>query len=167
MLKKLEFQSQRSEKLNNIDSHSLRQDTIKSFYETFDFIELISKWPLIVGEKLSAVTSPLRLRNDSLVVVTKHSIFSQELSYLQEEIKQEIFKNFPNLKKMIKKIIFQTSESFFQQISFSQAQKSQTKSTPHPMSPLYRIKRHQAEEIFKTIQDEELKKILMSLFIQS
>lgn len=166
MFKKVKFSKLNLEELSKIESHNPKKEEIRSFYETFDFLELINVWHEIVGEKLCRVTCPLKIKFDSLVVLTKHSIYSQELSYLQEELKQEIFKKFPSLNKILKKIIFQTSESFF---NFNNDYKSINKNINriHPMSPEFRLKKIKADQIFESLDDEEIKKILISIFIQS
>jgi hypothetical protein len=167
MFKKINFRSLNYNDLDRLGSHDLKRDEMHSFYQTFDFLELIKKWPKIVGPKMSPVTSPLKIKFDSLFIITKHSIFSQELSFLSEEIKQEIFKVFPQLKRVIKKLVFQTQESFFQ------AQKEQGNHVVpptnrlHPQSPAYKLKKQEAERLFHDVIDEELKKMLISLYFQS
>jgi hypothetical protein len=167
MFKKLVFQQLKDNKLNQIDEFTLKRDELNSFYETFDFIDLINSWPQIVGDKLSRVTSPLKIKIDSLVVLTKHSIFSQELSYLQEEIKKEIFLKFPRLKNIIKKISFFTSESYFKTIVEQETTNLLNSKKLHPMSPEYRVKKNLAEKVFTHIEDKDLKELLISLYIQS
>ncbi len=103
MFKKINFRGLNYKDLDRFGSHDLKRDEMHSFYQTFDFLELIKKWPEIVGPKMSPVTSPLKIKYDTLFIVTKHATFSHELSYLAEEIKHEIFKVFPELKMIIKK----------------------------------------------------------------
>jgi hypothetical protein len=167
MFKKIKFKSLNYDELNQLDSHTLKKDELKLFYQTFDFLNLIEKWPSIVGPKLALVTCPLKIKFDSLFIITKHSIFSQELSFLSEEIKKEIFKIFPHLNKVITKLVFQTQESFFQQKEESLLSKKELVNKLHPQSPLYRIRKNQAEKIFNEIDDNEIKKLLTSIFIQS
>jgi hypothetical protein len=167
MFKKLDFKGLNYKELDRLGSHDLKRDEMHSFYQTFDFLDLIKKWPQVVGPKLALVTSPLRLRQDSLFVMTKHSVYSQELSFLSEQIKTEIFKVLPELKPVIKKLVFQTQENFFDQ------KKQSTEVTPemaaklHPQSPKYKLLKAEADRLFKDTEDPELRAMLISLFIQS
>lgn len=165
-MKKLDFNSLNYKDLDRLDAHDIKRDDMKNFYLTFDFLNLIKKWPDIVGEKLSKVTSPLRLRGNSLIIVTKHSIYSQELSFLGETIKKEIFKQFPELKPIIEKINFQTQESFFYN---KEELINSIQEIPglHPQSPVYKRLKLEAEKIFIDEQDPELKTLLISIYIQS
>lgn len=168
MFKKIDFKGLNYRDLDRFGSHDQRRDEMKSFYQTFDFLELIKKWPKIVGEKMCQVTSPLKIKQDSLFIVTKHSIYSQELSFLSEEIKKEIFKVLPELKPVIKKLSFQTQESFFQQREI-QGQKEALNAPPklHPQSPKYKLLKLEAERLFSGVDDPELKEVMISIFIQS
>lgn len=167
MFKKLNFQGLNYKDLDRFDSHDLKRDEMQSFYQTFDFIELVKRWPEIVGPKLSPVTSPLRLKFDSLFIVTKHSGFSHHLLELSEEIKQEIFKVFPELRKVIRKLEFRTQESFFQEVRKETIQGPVHSSQLHPQSPIYKLRKLEAERLFHDISDEELKKTMISIYIQS
>jgi len=115
MFKKIDFKTLNYKDLDRYNSHDIKRDEIKAFYQTFDFLELIRKWPEIVGDKMSVVTSPLRINQRSLIIVTSHSVYSQELSFLSETIKESIFKVLPELKGVIQKLNFQTQESFFKE----------------------------------------------------
>jgi hypothetical protein len=166
MFKKVDFKGLNYSDLDRLDSHDLKRDEMQSFYSTFDFLELIKKWPKIVGPKLAPVTSPLRIRHDSLFIVTMHAIYSQELSFLTEPIKTEIFKVFPNLRPIIKKIVFQTQEGFFKEKA--QDEKSiEMKAKLHPQSPRYKALKLEAERLFQDIEDSALKEIMISIFIQT
>ena len=114
MFKKIDFKGLNYRELDRYGEHDLKRDEMHSFYQTFDFLDLIKKWETIVGTKMMKVTSPLKIKSDCLFIITKHSIYSQELSFLSEEIKNEIFKVFPKLKPVIKKLAFQTQERFFE-----------------------------------------------------
>lgn len=166
MFKKLDFKRLNYSELDRIDSHDIKRDEMHSFYQTFDFLELIKKWPEIVGPKLAAVTSPLKIRQDSLFVITKHASYSHELSFLSETIKREVFKFFPHLKPVVKKLAFQTQESFFEQKMAQENLKAQVPQL-HPQSPKYKMLKLEAERLFGDIEDQELKSSLISLFIQS
>ena len=167
MFKKLDFKKLNFGDLDRVDSHDIKRDELHSFYLTFDFLDLIKKWPEIVGPKLASVTSPLKIRQDSLFVITKHSSYSQELSFLSETIKKEVFKSFPNLKPIIKKLAFQTQENFFEQKAFQEAHLAQQSPKLHPQSPKYKLLKIEAERLFQDVEDSDLKQVLISLFIQS
>ena len=149
MFKKIDFKGLNYRDLDRFDSHDLKRDEMHSFYQTFDFLELIKKWPEIVGLKMCQVTSPLKVKQDSLFIMTKHSIYSQELSFLSEEIKGEIFKVFPKLRPVIKKLVFQTQENFFTPKSEVLVLKeAELKQKLHPQSPRYKILKVEAERLF-------------------
>lgn len=166
MFKKIDFKGLNYKELDRLDSHDLKRDNLHSFYQTFDFIELLKKWPDIIGPALSKVTSPLKIKGDSLIIMSKHASYSQNISFLSEEIKQKIFVLFPELKPVIKKLNFQTQESYFnQQQVIEQGKKEPPKF--HPQDPKYKLLKLEAERLFADVQDEELKKILTSIFLQS
>ena len=168
MFKKLDFKRLNYGDIDRVDSHDIKRDELQSFYLTFDFLDLIKKWPEIVGTKLATVTSPLKIKQDCLFVITRHSSYSQELSFLAETIKKEIFKEFPNLKPILKKLAFQTQENFFDKKEEKQVYSSQLQSSKlHPQSPLFKMLKLEAERLFGDIEDPELKSALISLFIQS
>ena len=167
MFKKIEFQGLNYRDLERFDSHDLKRENMHSFYQTFDFLDLIKKWPEIVGPKLSTVTSPLKIRNDSLFVMTKHAVYSQELSFLAEEIKKEIFKIFPKLRPVIHKLVFQTQENYFNPQRTQEVLQTPAKPKLHPQSPQYKILKMEADRLFGDIPDPDLKEMLISIFIQS
>lgn len=169
MFKKLNFKSLNYKDLDRLDSHDLKRDEIQSFYHTFDFFDLIKKWPLIVGPKMAPYTSPLKLQQGALFIITKHSIYSQELSFLSEEIKSEIFKVLPKLKPMINKLVFQTQERFFDQklVNAAGELKAAAKPALHPQSPQYKKLKIEADRLFACIEDEEVKKMMTSIYLQS
>lgn len=167
MFKKIDFKGLNYKDLERFDSHDLKRDNMHSFYQTFDFLDLVKQWPGIVGPKLSSVTSPLKIKNDSLFVMTKHAVYSQELSFLSEEIKKEIFKIFPKLKPVIQKLVFQTQEGYFNEQRLQEMQEKPAKPKLHPQSPQYKILKMEADRLFGDIPDPELKEMLISIFIQS
>jgi Dna[CI] antecedent, DciA len=167
MLKKISFAGLNYRDLDRFDSHDLKKDEMKSFYQTFDFLELIKRWPDIIGPQMAKVTSPLKIRNDSLFIMTQHPSYSQNLSFLSEEIKDKTFKIFPQLRPMIKKLVFQTQESFFKERKVELEEMKAKVNKLHPQSPQYRILKAEADKLFSQIDDTELKNILTSLFIQS
>ena len=166
MFKKIDFKSLNYAELDRLDSHDQKRDKIQSFYQTFDFLVLVKKWPDIIGEKLASVTSPLKIKGDTLIILSKHASYSQNISFLSEEIKQKIFLLFPELKKIIKKLNFQTQESFFSSETGREEKKS-TAPKYHPQDPRVKIILSEAERIFADVSDPELKKILISIYVQS
>lgn len=166
MFKKIEFKGLNYKDLDRFDSHDLKRETIQSFYRTFDFLELVKKWPEIIGEALSSVTSPLKIKGDSLIIMSKHASYSQNISFLSEEIKQKIFHLFPQLKPVIKKLNFQTQESYFNQKDDSEEQKKVVQKL-HPQDPRVKLLKLEAERLFGDIEDEELRQLMTSIFIQT
>lgn len=167
MFKKIGFKSLNYRDLDRINSHDLKHDEMESFYQTFDFLEMIKKWPEIVGPQMATVTSPLKISHSSLFIITKHSVYSQELSFLTTEILGEIFKVFPHLRSVIKKLVFQTQEKFFQEQKVKEQKVAVLKNKIHPQSPQYKILKAEAERLFGDIEDKELKETMISIFIQS
>lgn len=168
MFKKLAFARLNYKDLDRFKEHDLKRDEMKSFYQTFDFIVLLKRWPDIVGPKMAKVTSPLKLRHDSLIVVTTHSTYSHELSYLSEDIKAAIFKKLPELKPIIKKIIYETQENYFKlRDQVAEEKTVEQKPKLHPQSPQYKLKKAEAERLFGTIEDAELRSMMISIFIQA
>ena len=82
MFKKLNFKGLNYKDLERLDSHDLKRENLHSFYQTFDFLELVKKWPDIIGPALSNVTSPLKIKGDSLIIMSKHASYSQNISFL-------------------------------------------------------------------------------------
>jgi hypothetical protein len=166
MFKKIDFKGLNYRELERYDSHDLKRDTLHSFYQTFDFLELVKKWPDIIGPALSKVTSPLKIKGDSLIIMSKHASYSQNISFLSEDIKVKIFALFPQLKPVIKKLNFQTQESFFNQ----QIVEEEKKIAPpkfHPQDPRYKILKLEAERLFADVEDQELKSMMISIYMQS
>jgi hypothetical protein len=167
MFKKIDFKGLNYRDLERYSSHDLKRDEMNAYYQTFDFLELIKQWPKIVGPKMASVTSPLKLQQDSLFIITENAAFSHELSYLSEEIKKETFKVFPHLRTVIKKLSFQTREGFFKQQKIQQEEVRAQTQKLHPQSPQYKILKLEAEKTFAHIEEAELKTVLISLYIQS
>lgn len=170
MFKKINFKGLNYKELERYDSHDLKRENLESFYRTFDFLDLVHKWPEIIGPAMAKVTSPLKIKGDSLIIMSKHASYSQNISFLSEEIKQKIFVLFPQLKSVIKKLNFQTQESFFNE---QQAQQDTTSAAKpqaqkfHPQDPKYKLLKMEADRLFADVADPELKNILISIFIQS
>lgn len=147
--------------------------------ELFDFLELIARWPEIVGDKLSKVTVPLKHQGDSLTLLTNHSAYSQQLNLLEETLKVKIFRIFPNLQGKIKKFRFIVStqhfdkqrEELLQRANSNQTKtkKAQKQNHLHPQSPEFKKLKKEAIEEFSGIEEDmekDLSDSLISLYIQ-
>ena len=137
--------------------------------ESFDFLSLIRSWKEIAGTKLSEHTIPLKNQNGTLVILSNHSAFANELSYMELPLKRKIFEKFPNLEKSILSIKFIVDTTHFakqyqQFITPIEKKKSQAL---HPFSPEYRTLKKEAESFFLDIEDADLKEKMISLYIQS
>jgi hypothetical protein len=167
MFKKLIFKGLNYKDLDRYESHDLKRDEMHSFYQTFDFLDLITLWPKIVGEKQAKSTAPLKIKNDNLVIVVMHPAQADQLSYLSEHIKTEIFKVLPKLKPIIKRLSYITQEGFFEQKRVTLATPETLSQKIHPQSPQFKIFKQEAERLFSDIEDPELKQIMVSIYIQS
>lgn len=124
---------------------------------------------------LAQNSTPLKLTNQTLTVITSHSTFSNELNNLSEVIKQDIVKKFPNLKNQIKKIIFQNNPVIFKElkeIELSHEKKEfEKKNVLNPFSPEFRSKKNEAialyGEILEGDLDPQIKELLINLKLKS
>ncbi len=144
----------------------------KQIHEAFDFLELIKVWPDIVGPVIAKHTIPLKNIHQTLVILSNHSAFASELSFMEVPLKNKIFKKFPVLQSSIKKIQFQVDSHFFEskvaiEQSIFERKKIQKFVLPSPHSPLYKKLKKETDELFKHIEDEEMKSALTSLYFQS
>ncbi len=140
--------------------------------ESFDFISLIKAWKEIAGDKLSEHTIPLKNQNGTLVVLSNHSAFANELSYMEIPLKKKIFSKFPNLEKSIRNIKFIVDSTHFskQYTQFAKPTeklKKQNENILHKYSPEFIRLKKEAEEMFRDIEDKDNKEKLISLYIQS
>lgn len=135
-----------------------------------DMIKLTQSWSLIVGEKLSLSTHPIRVSNKSLIIIVKHPEYAHHLSYLEKELLNKIWKRFPSLESKMQKINFRYSENFFQikEGSVAEKPKSSKPSTHglHKFSPQYKVLMKECENLYGEIKDKEIKESLTSLYIQ-
>ncbi|OUR96327.1 hypothetical protein A9Q84_08200 [Halobacteriovorax marinus] len=142
--------------------------------DTFDFLSLIQAWPKIVGDRLGKYTIPLKNHNNNLTVLTNHSAFSQQLGFLEEELKKKIIAKFPTLKGKVNRITFiYNTVHFEKQVNIS---KSFVKPEPednlkekkifHKYSPIYKKLKNEAMDLLSEIEDPEVKEILTSIYIQ-
>lgn len=138
---------------------------------TFDFIHLVKNWEQIVGTMLSQNTIPLKIKNHNLFILTKHAVFSQELSFMDQMIIKKIEDLFPAFNGKIKKVRFSTgnfsSDEFnqFQSKKNTQAGVEKPQKQAHRFDPNYRKKKMHAEQIFSDIEDEEIKDLLIQVYL--
>lgn len=133
---------------------------------TFDFLYLVKNWDKIVGKMLSENTIPLKVRNSSLIVMTKHSIFSQELSFMSQKIIDNIENLYPKFKGHIKSIKF--SHGKFSSEEFNSVKKkvvTPKKNTTHKFDPKLQQKKLKAKEMFNDVEDDEIKALLETLYV--
>lgn len=172
MLKHL---SKTLEKGNSSKDYKSQHREKKGIYQrdAFDFIHVVKNWEKIVGPKLAKNTAPVKIFNGQLIILTSHSLYSNELSFLNNIIIKKISENFPSLKGKIKKLSFQTANNYFKQKNntieeqIKQDLSSNNKNKLHPYSPEYQRLQSEAEEKFGHIEDNELKEIIKNLYIQS
>ncbi len=145
--------------------------------ELFDFLELIERWEEIVGPKLAKVTVPLKNQGQTLTILTNHSAYSQALSYMEDTLKTKLFKVFPLLQTKIKKFNFQVSTAHFDKtkadlekranIGKKTVVEKKQRTTFHPQNPVYKKLKAQAEAEFAHIEDEDIRKSMVSIFLQN
>src|SRR5690606_20917376 len=86
--------------------------------EIFSFIYLLKKWPEFVGGEnsyLAQNTCPLKIKNQALVIMTRHQVFSTELSYMAPQILKKLSSEFPGLGQQVTKITFINNDRFFRE----------------------------------------------------
>lgn len=135
----------------------------------FDFIFLIKRWDEIVGKMLAQNTIPQKIVRATLIVMTKHPIFAQELGMISPQIIRKIESQIPALRGKINKIKFSHSEysweSFQEKTKEPTIKEREVARKLHPFSPEFKLKKQQALEIFKDIEDDDFRESLVSLFI--
>ncbi len=145
----------------------------KSQRQIFDFLNLIKRWPEIVGANMAKHTIPLKLKNNCLYVLSNHSAFSGAVSFMEEAIKNKIAQTFPSIAGSIKKLNFQVNSRYFNQEIIAKKKIIEIQASNkniielHPYSPEYKELKKKADSKFEDIQDNELKQLLTSIFIQS
>ena len=159
---------------DNSTPRSQRGESGKSaqISESFDFLSLIKSWKEIAGDKLSEHTIPLKNQNGTLIVLSNHSAFANELSFMELPLKKKIFAKFPSLEKSILSIKFIVDSTHFdrqytQFIAPTEKQKKKNENQLHPYSPEYRRLKKEAEELFGEMEDAEVREKMISLYIQS
>lgn len=158
------------------DKSSKSQNRSMQAGEVFDFLSMLKKWPEIVGPKLAEHTLPVKQSRGTLTVLTDHPAYGQELSFLQQPLIAKIEKFFPAIKGKITRLLFQNDPMFFktkmemmQKLSpkVSEPEKIQNAIKYHQHSPEYKAVKKEAELQFEHITDEEVKKSLISIYIQA
>ena len=148
-------------------SHKKNQDN----KEAFDFLQLVHDWPEIVGPRLSSMTIPLKIQRNKLVILTGHSAFAEQLSFMSNVIIEKINTHFPSLAGKINQINYMTNPTHFKQQK-EQAEHTQEKKVKeieeitHKYSPTDKALIKEANSLFEEIEDEDVKKSLTSIFIQ-
>ncbi len=132
----------------------------------FDFLELVREWPTLVGRTLGDNSVPMRLKNGTLFILTRHPVFSQELSYLATPLLGKVSQRFPRLGPQLHKLAFETNESFFISHHAKVAEKPAA-AAPHPFDPAYRRLKSEAEALFRDVEDPKEKERWISLYVQS
>lgn len=135
------------------------------FVEGFDFFGLIEKWPGIVGAMMAEQSLPLRLKNKTLFILTRHPAYAEKLKFLEKPLIAKISVIFPLAAPMIKKISFESNEAFFIQKQATLPKK--TEPMVHKFSPEYRRLRAEAERLFSEVENSEEKERWISLYVQS
>jgi hypothetical protein len=156
-----------------IESNDNSQNSYKKekafLHDSFDFLSLIRAWKDIAGAKLSEHTIPLKNQNGTLIVLSNHSAFANELSFMELPLKKKIFEKFPALEKHIVSIKFIVDTTHFakQYEQFVTPVEKKKAQTLHPYSPEFRKLKKEAEELFIDVEDAEVKEKMISLYIQS
>ena len=140
----------------------------------FDFLQLVANWHTIVGDNLAQKTIPLKIQQKSLIILTDHPVYSQQLSFLEGPLKDKIFANFPAVKGKFLRIFFQTNPAHFlrqkQAQSMGGANRHNTSAPKgrglHPYSPQYQQLKKEGELVLQEITDDSVKQYLLSLYIQ-
>ena len=152
-------------------NHEKKNEFTSKNSSSFDFLKLIHAWQEIAGNKLSEHTIPLKNQNNTLIVLSNHSAFASEMKFMEGPLKKKIFQKFPKLESHIKSINFIVDSTYFDQQYNLLAPQIKNKKIeilmPHPFSPESKKLQQEAKNLFEQIEDEELKKSLISLYVQS
>lgn len=157
-----------------IDSktNSIQDNEGKTSHQStgFDFLALIHSWPEIAGPKLSEHTIPLKNQNGVLLILSNHSAFANELSFMELPLKKKIFLKFPTLSNSIVSLKFIVDSTHFEEQYKRFAEPVKKKNevpTLHPHSPEFKKIKKEALAFFEHITDDELKEQMISLYIQA
>lgn len=166
--------SKQDEEIYVSEKYRRKKRAQKGYYSRdehlFDFIHLVNKWESIVGKMLADNTIPLKIRRSTLYILTKHSIFSSELSLMSQLIIAKIEKEFPYFSGKIKKISFSSgnysSEEFNLIKEETHLTKEKVKPKPHPFDPKYRARVKEVEKMFSDVEDETIRKLLINITLE-
>ena len=133
----------------------------------FNFLNLIKNWESVVGKLMAQNTIPLKIKGNTLIISTKHSIFAQELGFLTPMILEKVAIAFPDLENQVTKIKFVHSNLSSQDFKKEKlrVKPAQSQKKPHPYSPEYQQKKAKAEAMFSDIQDDEIKNMLIDFML--
>lgn len=131
-----------------------------------DFVSFIKVWPKMVGQLLAENSTPLKIKNDTLMIVTRHSIFSHELKSLSHQIILNIAKHYPSYQAKIKRLSFVNDEAFFMKKEIKAKKSEAKKSSLHPYSPLYKKLKKEALELTQDIEDKAMREHWISIYLQ-
>lgn len=155
--------------LLNTPSYHMRYKKSLKNRDTFDFLSLIQGWSKIIGPYFASHTVPLKNCNFTLCILSNHPSLAQELKLNEEILKEKIFKQFPELKKTIKKFTFIINNEYFERQKILQKTSKPPKKIirqRHPHSLEFKKLQSSAELLFEKITDQEIKKKLISLYMQ-
>lgn len=144
------------------------KDTNDPKYQGFNFLSLIEKWPSIVGERLALHTHPLKEIRGVLTILTDHPVISDQLSFMSMQLIKRIGDDIPVLKNKFKSINYQVNPTFFTLTKKKSEKfiKKTSKETFHPYCPKFNKLKKEAEQNFEHIEDQEIKELLCSIYVQ-
>ena len=129
-------------------------------------------------------TSPLKISSRKLIIITKHSALSHQLSFLTEIILEKIYSHYPILKKKIDGLAYRTSDIFFQKRApvpglrpeDNQGPRKARGETLNPEllqnnhqsihSPHRKQLKNRAIKMFDFVEDPEIRGLMESLYVQ-
>ena len=142
--------------------------------EVFDFFQLVAAWPQIVGPRVALQTLPLKNTGTALTILVGHPTYAQQLSFMETSLRQKITALFPSLRQKVQRFFFQTNPRFFREEKERQNKILASAKTAHghpaalhPQSPRYQELYAQASAELKNITDQEIKNLLISIYIQT
>jgi hypothetical protein len=150
-----------SDDLSKDRSHSPKQA------EGTDFISLIRKWKVVVGEHMAKNTMPLRIRSQSLYIAVKNASYSHQLSFLESTIIDKIKLHSPAVGRKFKNIKFVTTTAPFELLKKKEEVTSKEKLTFHKYDPQFRQAKKDFKEKVQDFEDEDLLDLLASISMQA
>jgi hypothetical protein len=134
------------------------------FVEGFDFFALIDAWRSLVGDMLANESLPLRLKNRTLFILTRHPAFADNMKYMERVLLKKIHERFPATRSMLEKLAFESNEAFFKEKARPLVKPKPA--TLHPHSPEYKKLRAEALALFHGLEDSMEQERWVSLYIQ-